>query len=136
METLSPYRLETSTPTWKTTSWSVPSADDLGDLKALKLGEARVSDLATLGKRLRQYTELLEGKPLRVRLVADDNLRYEPAARIIADLLGRRCGRDPTEPTGCNSCLYPEAANVRRGSGNSGLAGSARKRAMKHVRAT
>jgi biopolymer transport protein ExbD len=59
-------------------------ADDLGDLKALKLGEANVSDLATLGNRLRQYTELLEGKPLRVRLVADDNLRYEPAARIIA----------------------------------------------------
>ena len=59
-------------------------ADDLGDLKALKLGEARVPDLATLGKRLRLYTQLLEGKPLRVRLVADDNLRYEPAARIIA----------------------------------------------------
>ena len=59
-------------------------ADDLGDLKVLKLGEARVPDLATLGKRLRLYTQLLEGKPLRVRLVADDNLRYEPAARIIA----------------------------------------------------
>jgi biopolymer transport protein ExbD len=59
-------------------------ADDLGDLKVLKLGEAPVADLATLGKRLRRYTQLLEGKPLRVRLVADDKLRYEPAARIIA----------------------------------------------------
>jgi biopolymer transport protein ExbD len=59
-------------------------ADDLGDLKTVKLGEARVPDLATLGKRLRLYTQLLEGKPLRVRLVADDSLRYEPAARIIA----------------------------------------------------
>jgi biopolymer transport protein ExbD len=59
-------------------------ADDLGDLKALKLGEARLPDLATLGKRLRLYNQLLEGKPLRVRLVADDSLRYEPAARIIA----------------------------------------------------
>ena len=59
-------------------------ADDLGDLKALKLGEAPIPDLATLGKRLRLYTQLLEGKPLRVRLVADDSLRYEPAARIIA----------------------------------------------------
>ncbi len=59
-------------------------ADDLGDLKALRLGEARLPDLATLGKRLRLYTQLLEGKPLRVRLVADDSLRYEPAARIIA----------------------------------------------------
>ena len=59
-------------------------ADDLGDLKALKLGEALVPDLATLGKRLQRYTQLLDGKPLRVRLVADDKLRYEPAARIIA----------------------------------------------------
>ncbi len=59
-------------------------ADDLGDLKALRLGEAPLPDLATLGKRLRRYTELLEGRPLRVRLVADDGLRYEPAARIIA----------------------------------------------------
>ena len=41
-------------------------------------------DLATLGNRLRRYTELLDGRPLRVRLVADDDLRYEPAARIIA----------------------------------------------------
>ena len=59
-------------------------ADDLGDLKALKLGEGRIPDLVTLGKRLRLYTQLLEGKPLRVRLVADESLRYEPAARIIA----------------------------------------------------
>jgi biopolymer transport protein ExbD len=59
-------------------------AYDLGDLKALRLGEARVPDLATLGNRLHRYTELLEGQPLRVRLIADDNLRYEPAARIIA----------------------------------------------------
>jgi biopolymer transport protein ExbD len=59
-------------------------ADDLGDLKALRLEEAHLPDLATLGKRLRHYTELLEGRPLRIRLVADDQLRYEPAARIIA----------------------------------------------------
>jgi biopolymer transport protein ExbD len=59
-------------------------ANDLGDLKVLKLGEAPVPDLAALGKRLHLYTQLLEGKPLRVRLVADDSLRYEPAARIIA----------------------------------------------------
>ena len=59
-------------------------ADDLGDLKALRLDEAPLPDLATLGKRLRRYTELLDGRPLRIRLVADDRLRYEPAARIIA----------------------------------------------------
>jgi biopolymer transport protein ExbD len=59
-------------------------ADDLGDLMALRLEDARLPDLVTLGKRLRRYTELLEGRPLRVRLVADDRLRYELAARIIA----------------------------------------------------
>ena len=36
-------------------------ADDLGDLKALRLEEAALPDLVTLGKRLRRYTELLEG---------------------------------------------------------------------------
>ena len=59
-------------------------ADDLGDLKALRLGEALVPDLPTLGRRLRRYTQLLDDRPLRVRLVADDRLRYEPAAQIIA----------------------------------------------------
>jgi biopolymer transport protein ExbD len=59
-------------------------ADDLGDLKALRLGEAPLPDLTTLGERLKRYTKLLDGRPLRVRLVADDQLRYEPAARIIA----------------------------------------------------
>ena len=59
-------------------------ADDLGDLKALRLGEAEVPDLAALGERLRRYTGLLGNRPLRVRLVADDRLRYEPAAQLIA----------------------------------------------------
>jgi biopolymer transport protein ExbD len=59
-------------------------ADDLGDLKALRLGEATLPDLPTLGQRLRRYTQLLEGRHLRVRLVADERLRYEPAAQIIA----------------------------------------------------
>ncbi|QEH35681.1 Biopolymer transport protein ExbD/TolR [Aquisphaera giovannonii] len=59
-------------------------ADDLGDLKALKLGDAPLPDLAALGDRLTRYTGLLNGRPLRVRLVADDRLRYEPAARIVA----------------------------------------------------
>lgn len=59
-------------------------ADDLGDLKALRLGEAPLPDLSTLGSRLRRYIQLLEGRSLRVRLVADDRLRYEPAAQIIA----------------------------------------------------
>ena len=81
---LIPSRREMSTPTWKMICSIRAEADDLGDLKALRLEEARLPDLVTLGKRLRRYTELLEGRPLRVRLVADDRLRYEPAARIIA----------------------------------------------------
>lgn len=59
-------------------------ADDLGDLKSLRLGEAPIADLSALGDRLRRYSGLLGDRPLRVRLVADDRLRYEPAARIIA----------------------------------------------------
>jgi biopolymer transport protein ExbD len=59
-------------------------ADDLGDLKALRLGEAPLANLASLEDRLRRYSQLLGRRPLRVRLLADDRLRYEPAARIIA----------------------------------------------------
>jgi biopolymer transport protein ExbD len=59
-------------------------ADDLGDLKALRLGEALLPDVGTLEERLRRYTEVLNGRPLRVRLVADDGLRYEEAARVMA----------------------------------------------------
>ncbi len=58
-------------------------ADDLGDLKALKLGDAPLADVAALADRLRRYATVLEGRPLRVRVVADDRLRYEEAARII-----------------------------------------------------
>jgi len=58
-------------------------ADDLGDLKAMKLGDAPVADLDALADRLRRYAAVLEGRPLRVRILADDRLRYEVAARII-----------------------------------------------------
>lgn len=60
------------------------TANELGDLKSLKLGEAVLNDARMLGNRLRRYVAVLDGRPLRVRLVADDNLRYEPAARILA----------------------------------------------------
>lgn len=59
-------------------------ADDLGDLRVLRLGEAAVPDLPSLGRRLRRYIQLMEGRPLRVRLVADDRLNYEPAAQVLA----------------------------------------------------
>lgn len=64
--------------------WVRAEANDLGDLKALRLGDAPLADLPTLGERLRRYAGLLEGRPLRVRLVADDRLRYEEAARVVA----------------------------------------------------
>ena len=64
--------------------WLRAEADDLGDLKALRLGEAPLANLASLEDRLRRYSQLLGRRPLRVRLLADDRLRYEPAARIIA----------------------------------------------------
>lgn len=58
-------------------------ADDLGDLKSISLGDTPLPDLAALADRLRRYAAVLDGKPLRVRLLADDRLRYEEAARII-----------------------------------------------------
>ncbi len=64
--------------------WVRVEADDLGDLKALRLGEASLPDVATLGERLGRYARVLDGRPLRVRLVADETLRYEVAARVIA----------------------------------------------------
>jgi biopolymer transport protein ExbD len=59
-------------------------ADDLGDLKSLALNDTPVPDLATLGDRLGRYARVLGSRPLRVRLLADDRLRYEQAARIVA----------------------------------------------------
>ena len=58
-------------------------ADELGDLKRLKLGDTPLPDLKALGDRLRRYAEVLDGRPLRVRISADDRLRYEEAAKII-----------------------------------------------------
>lgn len=58
-------------------------ADELGDLKGLRLGETPVADIATLGERLKRYAGVLGDRPLRVRLVADDGLRYEAAARVM-----------------------------------------------------
>jgi biopolymer transport protein ExbD len=64
--------------------WLRVEANDLGDLKSIRLGEASIPDLETLGERLGRYAAILEGRPLRVRLVADDGLRYEHAARVMA----------------------------------------------------
>ncbi len=58
-------------------------ADDLGDLKSIKLGETPLPDLEALADKLRRYAAVLEGRPLRVRITADDRLRYEEAAKVI-----------------------------------------------------
>ena len=58
-------------------------ADDDGGLESLKLGEATLLGVDSLGDRLRRYATLLNGRPLRVLLLADDSLRYEEAAKII-----------------------------------------------------
>ena len=58
-------------------------ADELGDLKSLRLGETLLPDLDALADRLRRYAKVLEGRPLRVRISADDRLRYEVAAQIM-----------------------------------------------------
>jgi biopolymer transport protein ExbD len=63
--------------------WVRAQADELGDLKAIRLGDASVPDLPSLGERLQRYIQILDGRPLRVRLVADDGLRYEEAARVM-----------------------------------------------------
>ncbi|HWE40448.1 MAG TPA: biopolymer transporter ExbD [Isosphaeraceae bacterium] len=59
------------------------TADDLGGLKSLKLGAAEVPSPEALGERLKRYRDLLGDRPLRVLLVADDRLRFGPAARLI-----------------------------------------------------
>lgn len=64
--------------------WIRAEANDLGDLKSLRLGEAVLPDLNALGERLGRYVQIMERRPLRVRFVADDSLRYEEAARVIA----------------------------------------------------
>ena len=96
----------------------------------LKLGEAHVPDLATLGKRLRLYTELLDGKPLHVRLVADDNLRYEPAARIIATCSASGVAAIRLSPPGATPAL-PGGGERPAGIGTTGSACQTRKPAMK-----
>jgi biopolymer transport protein ExbD len=58
-------------------------ADELGDRKSLRLGETPLPDLEALADLLRRYAKVLDGRPLRVRITADDRLRYEEAARII-----------------------------------------------------
>jgi len=59
-------------------------ADESGRLKSLSLGDAPLTGASELRERLTNYRGLIEPRPLRVLLVADDSLRYEEAARIVA----------------------------------------------------
>lgn len=58
-------------------------ADELGDLVGLTLQGSAVPNADALQDRLRRYREQLAGEPVKIRIVADDRLRYEEAARII-----------------------------------------------------
>jgi biopolymer transport protein ExbD len=62
----------------------VAGADASGKLASLRLGETPIQDSADLERRLRRYLALMVEKPVRVRIVAPDSLRYEEAARLIA----------------------------------------------------
>jgi biopolymer transport protein ExbD len=59
-------------------------ADDLGDLSSLTLLGADVPDAAELGSRLRKYVQVMGDEPVKVRLIADESLRYEEAAKLVA----------------------------------------------------
>ncbi len=61
-------------------------ADAGGRLAALSLAGTPVPSPERLGERLREYVGLLESQPIRVRLVADDTLSYEEAARLIGQM--------------------------------------------------
>ena len=92
--------------------WIRAEADELGDLKALRLGDSPLPDLAALGQRLARYVEIMESRPLRVRLVADDRLRYEEAARVVATCSAAGVSTIRlTDP----ASLPPEGATTPRG---------------------
>jgi biopolymer transport protein ExbD len=83
--------------------WIRAEADEAGNLASLSLGENPLPDLAALADRLRRYAKLLGDRPLRVRLLADDRLRYEEAARIVgtcttADVASIRLADPATRP--------------------------------------
>ncbi len=58
-------------------------ADSAGRLASLRLDEAPVSGADELADRLTRYVRILQNRPLRVSLLADDGLSYEEAARLI-----------------------------------------------------
>jgi biopolymer transport protein ExbD len=55
-----------------------------GGVEWIELGEARMRDAAELEERLRRYGALIRPSVLRMRLWADEGLRYEESVRVIA----------------------------------------------------
>jgi biopolymer transport protein ExbD len=60
------------------------TADPSGSLASLSFGEAPLENADALEEQLRRYAMVLEPAPLRIRFLADEKLRYEEAARIVA----------------------------------------------------
>lgn len=58
-------------------------ANTLGRLVRLSIGGTVIDDERTLPDRLRRYARLLDGRPLRVTLVADNGLVLADAARLM-----------------------------------------------------
>jgi biopolymer transport protein ExbD len=60
------------------------TADANGNLASLTMGENTLADAVALEDRLTRYAEVIRPAALRIRLWADDSLRYDEAARLIA----------------------------------------------------
>ncbi len=58
-------------------------SDELGDLTLIELQGSEVPSPAELTARLRAYREQLVGEPIAIRLIADDRLSYDAAAKLI-----------------------------------------------------
>lgn len=59
-------------------------SDARGELAELVLAGATLSDIPALQARLERYVSVVAPRPVRVVLEAEDTLRYEQGARLIA----------------------------------------------------
>jgi biopolymer transport protein ExbD len=85
-------------------------ADDAGNLAGLWLSGSAVSGAEELRARLERVVGLLEGERVRVRLVADEGLRYEEAARLIGAI----------DEAGVGAIVLAETGDVARSEGPGG----------------
>lgn len=59
------------------------TADAEGGLASVSLAGVAMGDVEALERRLARHVGLMDGRTVRVRLVGDDGLKYEEAARLI-----------------------------------------------------